>query len=94
MKNSTKGNNPEIDGYKVQGDGNAPNLTNPPKAENRTFEKNPNAAPKPKSDIPGKEFNLNDKAYHDSSKEDFVKTVSAVHHADQDFLGTDTNDKD
>lgn len=28
-------------------------------------------------------YNINDKAYSDSSKDDFVKTVSKFHHADQ-----------
>ena len=89
------GRNKNIDGYKVEGDGNAPNVTNPPVPENRSFEQNPHAVvKKDENDVPGKEFNINDKAYFDSSKEDFVKTVSSMHHADEDFLTTDTNDKD
>jgi len=97
METSDKnaGRNKDIDGYKVEGDGNAPNITNPPVPENRTFEQNPDqVVRKSEEDIPGKEFNINDKAYFESSKEDFVKTVSSVHHADGDFLTTDTNDKD
>ena len=89
------GRNKNIDGYKVEGDGNAENATNRPVPENRTFEQNADAAvKKSENDVPGKEFNINDKAYFDSSKSDFVKTVSGMHHADGDFLSTDTNDKD
>ncbi|MGK4568090.1 hypothetical protein [Flavobacterium sp. 3HN19-14] len=97
MANSDKDSdrNKNIDGYKVEGDGNAENVTNPPIPENRTFEENPDKMKsKSESDIPGKEFNINDKAYFESSKSDFVKTVSNMHHADEDFLTTDTNNKD
>ncbi|MDI1256647.1 MAG: hypothetical protein PSV16_11160 [Flavobacterium sp.] len=87
--------NKNIDGYKVEGDGNAENVTNPQIPENRSFEQRPDAiVKKSESDVPGKEFNINDKAYFDSSKADFVKTVSSMHHADEDFLTTETNNKD
>jgi hypothetical protein len=80
------GRNENIDGYKVEGDGNAPNTSNPPKPGNKSFEKNPDAVTeKSEKNIPGKEFNINDKAYFDSSKEDFVQTVSKMHHANEDF---------
>lgn len=71
---------PNKDGYKVPGDGNPPNDL--PQPGNHSFEPNPNAADiKSKKDIPGKEFNINDKAYSDSSKKDYVKTVSKMNHA-------------
>ncbi len=77
-------NNKEVEGYKVPGDGNIPNEL--PQGENKTFEEN-SAKPvhKDENDIPGKEFNSNDKAYFDSSKEDFVKTVSNFKHASREI---------
>ena len=72
--------NENVEGYKIPGDGNAPNSL--PQPGNKSFEENPHAAEhKNKDDIPGKEFNIGDKAFFDSSKEDFVKTVSMYHHA-------------
>jgi hypothetical protein len=74
---------PKKDGYKIPGDGNPPN--DPPLPGNESFEPNPNAeTQKDPSDIPGKEFNINDKAYFDSSKEDFVETVSKLRHINGD----------
>ena len=82
-----KGKNSNVDGYKVEGDGNAPNR--PPAPGNASFDPNPAAAePHISTDIPGQEFNINDKAYADSSKKDFVKTVSAMQHADEDTTDT------
>ena len=70
---------PNKDGYKVPGDGNPPN--DPPKPGNQSFEPNPHSLDeKTPKDIPGKEFNVNDKAYADSSKKDFVETVSKMNH--------------
>jgi len=70
---------PKKDGYKVPGDGLPPN--DPPKPGNKGFEPNPNSLDDKKpSDIPGKEFNINDKAYSDSTKKDFVETVSKMNH--------------
>ena len=81
MENSNE-HNKNTEGYKVPGDGNAPNLSPPP--GNRSFEENPDKVThKSESDIPGKEFNIGDKAYFDSSKKDFVKTVSNHHHANE-----------
>jgi len=75
--------NKDIRGYKVEGDGNAPNPL--PAPGNHSFEENPHAVVhKDLNDIPGKEFNIGDKAFFDSSKEDFVRTVSAMHHAAPD----------
>lgn len=80
----TPKNNREVEGYKVPGDGNLPNES--PEPGNQTFEENPaHPVQKDAADIPGQEFNLNDKAYFDSSKEDFVKTVSQLHHAHPDL---------
>lgn len=68
-------------GYKVTGDGNIPNEAATP--GNRSFDENPHTiTPKSAQDIPGTEFNTGDKAFHDSSKHDFVKTVSNHHHAE------------
>lgn len=82
MENDQKApeNNWETEGYKVPGDGNVPNEL--PEGGNQTFEENP-AKPvhKDENDITGKEYNIGDKAFFDSSKEDFVKTVSNFKHA-------------
>lgn len=76
----TSHHNKNIEGYKVPGDGNERNDL--PQPGNKSFEENPNAMThKSQDDIPGKEFNTGDKAFFDSSKEDFVKTVSSLHHA-------------
>ncbi|GEP50610.1 hypothetical protein FNO01nite_12820 [Flavobacterium noncentrifugens] len=73
---------PNKDGYKVPGDGLPPN--DPPKPGNHSFETNPNSLDDKKpGDIPGKEFNINDKAYSDSTKKDFVETVSKMNHANE-----------
>ena len=75
-------NNKNKEGYKVIGDGNAPNC--PAQPGNESFNDNPHAVIHTKdADIPGKEFNINDKAYHDSSKEDFTPTISNFLHANQ-----------
>lgn len=80
INNSEK--DPNKDGYKVPGDGLPPN--DPPKPGNQSFEPNPNSLDDKKpSDIPGKEFNINDKAYSDSTKKDFVETVSKMNHANE-----------
>jgi hypothetical protein len=85
--NNEQDNNENVEGYKVPGDGNAPN--SPPAPGNRSFEENPHhMTHKSQDDIPGKEFNIGDKAFFDSSKEDFVKTVSSHHHAQP---GADSN---
>ena len=82
-ENRNPDGNENVEGYKVEGDGNAPN--NPPQPRNESFGQNPHSeSQKSENDIPGKEFNINDKAHNDSSKEDFVKTVSKMHHADED----------
>jgi len=87
---SPQDNNQNVEGYKVPGDGNAPN--SPPPAGNRSFEENPHHIEHlGEDDIPGKEFNIGDKAYFDSSKEDFIKTVSSLHHAQPE---PDENRKD
>jgi hypothetical protein len=79
----TPENNENIEGYKVTGDGNVPNHL--PQPGNKSFEGNPHAmTPKSEDDIPGSEFNTGDKAFHDSSKKDFVETVSKMHHAEED----------
>jgi hypothetical protein len=79
------GHNKNKEGYKVPGDGNAPNHL--PEPGNQSFEENPNAMThKSPDDIPGKEFNTGDKAFFDSSKEDFVKTVSSLHHATKEDI--------
>ena len=73
--------NKNVDGYKVPGDGNAPN--NQPQPGNDSFEENPHTMThKSPDDIPGKEFNTGDKAFHDSSKADFTPTVSNFLHAE------------
>jgi hypothetical protein len=83
--NETPERNKDINGYKVEGDGNAPNPLHP-EPGNRSFEENPHAVVhKDSDDIPGKEFNTGDKAFFDSSNEDFVKTVSALHHTIPDI---------
>lgn len=80
-------NNDHVEGYKVPGDGNVPNEM--PEGRNQTFEDNPDKpVHKSEDDIPGKEFNTGDKAFFDSSKKDFVKTVSNHKHAS---LEIDTN---
>jgi len=85
MKNTIEvsQNNKNVEGYKVPGDGNAPN--SPAVPGNKTFEEK-SVLPEHQSeaDIPGKEFNTGDKAFFDSSKEDFVETVSRFHHANLD----------
>lgn len=84
--------NENVEGYKVTGDGNAPNHLPPP--GNQSFEENPHAMThKSEDDIPGKEFNTGDKAFHDSSKEDFIKTVSSLHHAVPDKKSLDLSYK-
>jgi len=73
-------NNEDKDGYKVPGDGNVPNASAKP--SNHSFDENPHAMiHKIESDIPGNEFNTGDKAFHDSSKKNFIETVSKMHHA-------------
>jgi hypothetical protein len=80
-KGRTPEHNANEQGYKVTGDGNVPNEAASP--GNRSFEENPHAiTPKSAQDIPGTEFNTGDKAFHDSSKDNFVKTVSNHHHAE------------
>lgn len=80
--------NKNVDGYKVPGDGNAPNHSGKP--GNESFEENPNAmVHKSPDDIPGKEFNTGDKAFHDSSQEDFVPTISKFLHANEDDTASD-----
>jgi hypothetical protein len=82
-KGKTPEHNANEQGYKVTGDGNVPNDISA--AGNRSFQENPHAVhAKSSEDIPGTEFNTGDKAFHDSSKEDFVKTVSSVHHAESE----------
>lgn len=76
--------NQDVAGYKIPGDGNAPNAIPPP--GNRSFEENPHAViHKNPNDIPGAEFNIGDKAYFDSTKTDFIKTVSSHHHAEPEI---------
>ena len=90
----TPHNNENVEGYKVPGDGNVPN-TSPP-AGNQSFEENPHAVVhKNPDDIPGKEFNIGDKAYFDSSKKDFVKTVSNHHsiHSEKNLRNIDMHYK-
>ena len=75
--------NKNVEGYKVPGDGNAPNHSAKP--GNESFEENPHAMThKGPDDVPGKQFNIGDKAYHDSSQSDFTPTISnflqAEHH--------------
>lgn len=80
--------NKNTDGYKVPGDGNAPNR--PAKPGNESFEENPyGMTHKSPDDIPGKEFNIGDKAFHDSSEEDFVPTISKFLHADEEDTDSD-----
>lgn len=75
-------NNKNKDGYKVTGDGNAPNSGAKP--GNESFSENPHSLLHDKeNDIPEQLYNINDKAYHDSSKEDFTFTVSNFLHAHQ-----------
>ena len=88
--NQTPKNNENVEGYKVPGDGNVPNST--PPAGNQSFEENPHAVThKSADDIPGKEFNIGDKAFFDSSKSDYVKTVSNHHqiHPEDDLRQVD-----
>jgi hypothetical protein len=74
--------NKNKDGYKVPGDGNAPNHMDA-QPGNESFEENPNAMTrKSPDDIPGQEFNTDAKAFHDSSKADFTPTVSNFLHAE------------
>ncbi|WP_309642542.1 hypothetical protein [Flavobacterium sp.] len=90
MENTQKTpeNNSNVEGYKVPGDGNAPNVM--PAGGNQTFEENAEKRlRKDNADVPGMEFNIGDKANFDSSKEDFIKTVSNHNHASP--LGIDTN---
>ena len=87
-ENRNQDGNENVEGYKVEGDGNTPNST--PKPRNESFERNPALETfKSAHDIPGKEFNINDKAYNDSSKADYVKTVSKMHHADEKATKSD-----
>jgi len=80
-KGRTPQNNAKAQGYKVAGDGNVPNTAATP--GNRSFNGNPHAVTsKSAQDMPGTEFNTGDKAFHDSSKLDFVKTVSNHHHTE------------
>ena len=84
MENTEKSpsHNKNVEGYKVPGDGNVPNA--PAFPGNKSFDENSHKTThKSPEDIPGKEFNIGDKAYADSSKEDFVKTVSNYKHADK-----------
>lgn len=84
--------NKDKDGYKVPGDGNAPNVGGKP--GNESFEENPKSPThKSPDDIPGKEFNTGDKAFHDSSKEDFTRTTSNFLHADDSHVEIDMNGK-
>lgn len=90
--NNTPENNENVDGYKVPGDGNVPN--SPGASGNESFEENPNAIMhKKEEDIPGKEFNIGDKAYSDSSKENFVKTVSALNYGNDAEVHVDLHYK-
>jgi hypothetical protein len=74
----------------VPGDGNVPNEM--PQGENRTFEENPHKpVHKDEDDVPGKEFNTGDKAYFDSSKKDFIKTVSNHKHASPPEIDTNVD---
>lgn len=80
--------NKNTEGYKVPGDGNAPNHMGQP--GNDSFEENPHAmVRKSPDDIPGQEFNTGDKAFHDSSREDFVPTISKFLHAEDDHTDSD-----
>lgn len=83
----TSNHNKGVDGYKIPGDGNAPNAMAKP--GNASFDENPHAmTSKNPEDQIGQEFNTGDKAFHDSSAHDFVKTVSSLHHAspeDEDY---------
>ena len=79
----TPENNKNVEGYKVPGDGNAPNRM--PEPGNKSFEENPHHVTHlSEDDIPGKEFNIGDKAYSQSSKSDFIETVSKHNHASPD----------
>lgn len=83
-KGKTPEHNAHEQGYKVTGDGNVPNDISA--AGNRSFQENPHAVrDKSTQDIPGTEFNTGDKAFHDSSKQDFVKTVSSLHHGEPEI---------
>lgn len=83
-KGRTPEHNANEQGYKVTGDGNVPNEAATP--GNRSFDENPHAiTPKSAQDIPGTEFNTGDKAFHDSSKDDFVKTISSLHHGEPEI---------
>ncbi len=83
-------NNKDKQGYKVPGDGNVPNIPDGP--GNKTFEEH-SFLPEHQTedDIPGKEFNIGDKAHFDSSKEDFVKTVSNFKSSKTDETAFKTN---
>ncbi len=92
--NETPEHNKNVEGYKVPGDGNVPNSS--PEPRNQSFEDNPHkVVHKSPQDIPGKEFNTGDKAFFESSKKDFIKTVSSHHHANErdDLLHVDMNYK-
>ena len=90
--NNTPENNENVDGYKVPGDGNVPNSLAAP--GNESFEENPNSViHKKEEDIPGKEFNTGDKAFADSSKENFVKTASALHYGNDAEVHVDLHYK-
>ncbi len=85
-------NNKDKQGYKVPGDGNVPNIPDAP--GNKTFEENSFLAEhRTEEDIPGKKFNIGDKAHFESSKEDFVKTVSNSHSGDSEILESKINKK-
>ncbi len=43
------------------------------------------------SEILSEKYNINDKAHHDSSAEDFVKTVSNFHHAEPKNGGSESD---
>lgn len=74
--------NKDTDGYKVPGDGNAPNKIDA-HPRNASFEENPHAMThKRADDIPGQQFNTGDKAFHDSSRADYTPTVSNFLHAE------------
>lgn len=82
--------NKDVDGYKVPGDGNAPNHSAQP--GNGSFERNPNAVEhKDPSDIPGQQFNTGDKAFFDSSEADYTPTVSKFLHAEAQPDETDSD---
>ena len=82
MENTANwGKDNKKDGYKTEGEGlplNKPSM----KAGNESFKKNPDSLTAKEGDVPGKQFNIDEKAHLDSSHAVFVKTFSIVHHAD------------